>query len=142
MRAGISASRISCTLKPGKPCRHCAPRWAWTTWCCLAIPNGGSIALLHAARHDVAGTIVMAPHVRVEKVSITSIEAAKVAYETTDLRARLAKYHDDVDGAFWGWKRYLAQRPNSAPGTFEAELASIKMPVLAMQGERTNEYGT
>jgi hypothetical protein len=32
----------------------------------------------------------MAPHVLVEDVSIMSIEAAKVAYETTDLRERCA----------------------------------------------------
>jgi len=102
--------------------------------------DGGSIALLHAAKHEVAGTIVMAPHVRVEKVSVTSIEAAKVAYETTDLRARLAKYHDDVDGAFWGWNNiWLA--PEFRGWNIEAELASLKAPVLAMQGEN-DEYGT
>jgi pimeloyl-ACP methyl ester carboxylesterase len=102
--------------------------------------DGGSIGLLHAAKHEVAGTIVMAPHVRVEKVSITSIEAAKVAYETTDLRARLAKYHDDVDGAFWSWNDiWLA--PEFRNWNIEAELAAIKAPVLAMQGEN-DEYGT
>jgi pimeloyl-ACP methyl ester carboxylesterase len=102
--------------------------------------DGGSIALLHAARHAVDGVLVMAPHVRVEKVSLTSIEAAKVAYETTDLRARLAKYHDDVDGAFWGWNDiWLA--PEFAKWNIEAELPDIKAPVLAMQGEN-DEYGT
>lgn len=102
--------------------------------------DGGSIALLHAAKHDVAGTIVMAPHVRVEKVSITSIVAAKMAYETTDLRARLAKYHDDVDGAFWGWNDIWLSA-EFRTWNIEAELAAIKTPVLAMQGEN-DEYGT
>src|SRR5437763_7083214 len=37
--------------------------------------DGGSIALLHAARHPVAGLVVVAPHVFVEDVSVTSIEA-------------------------------------------------------------------
>jgi len=102
--------------------------------------DGGSIALLHAARHAVEGTIVMAPHVRVEKISITSIEAAKEAYEGTDLRARLAKYHDDVDGAFWGWNDiWLA--PEFRKWNIEGELAGIKAPVLAMQGE-DDEYGS
>jgi len=102
--------------------------------------DGGSIALLHAARHAVEGVIVMAPHVRVEKVSITSIEAAKVAYETTDLRARLAKYHDDVDGAFRGWNDiWLA--PEFHNWNIEAELPNIKAPILAMQGEN-DEYGS
>jgi pimeloyl-ACP methyl ester carboxylesterase len=102
--------------------------------------DGGSIALLHAARHEVAGVIVMAPHVRVEKISITSIEAAKVAYETTDLRTRLAKYHDDVDGAFYGWNDiWLA--PDFRNWNIEGELALIQAPILAMQGEN-DEYGT
>jgi pimeloyl-ACP methyl ester carboxylesterase len=102
--------------------------------------DGGSIALLHAARHPVEGVIVMAPHVRVEKISITSIEAAKVAYETTDLRARLAKYHDDVDGAFRGWNDiWLA--PEFRNWNIEAELPNIKAPILAMQGEN-DEYGS
>jgi len=35
----------------------------------------------------------MAPHCFVEDISIRSIEAAKLAFETTDLPAKLAKYH-------------------------------------------------
>jgi len=102
--------------------------------------DGGSIALLHAARYAVEGVVVMAPHVRVEKISITSIEAAKLAYETTDLRGRLAKYHDDVDGAFWGWNDiWLA--PEFRKWNIEAELSKIKAPILAMQGEK-DEYGS
>ena len=37
------------------------------------------------------------------------IAAARDAYEHGDLRARLAKYHADVDGAFWGWNRRVAR---------------------------------
>jgi len=102
--------------------------------------DGASIALLHAARHPVEGVVVMAPHVRVEKISITSIEQAKVAYETTDLRARLEKYHDDVDGAFWGWNDIWLS-PEFRNWNIEAEVAKIGAPVLAMQGEN-DEYGT
>ena len=67
--------------------------------------DGGSIALLHAAHfHDrVAGAIVMAPHILVEDVSITSITAAREAYAQTDLKQRLARHHDDPDSAFGGW---------------------------------------
>ena len=67
--------------------------------------DGGSIALLHAARwpQRVAGTVVLAPHIVVEDLSIASIEKARIAYETTDLRERLARHHDDPDSAFRGW---------------------------------------
>jgi pimeloyl-ACP methyl ester carboxylesterase len=61
--------------------------------------DGASIALLHAARFDVAGIVVVAPHIFVEDVSIASIEQARSAYADTDLRARLARYHADPDSA-------------------------------------------
>ena len=67
--------------------------------------DGGSIALIHAggSGRDVAGVVVLAPHVMVEDLSVASIAEAKVAYETTDLKARLARHHADVDSAFRGW---------------------------------------
>jgi pimeloyl-ACP methyl ester carboxylesterase len=70
--------------------------------------DGGSIALLHATCHPVAGVVVLAPHILVEPVSLASITQARIAYERTGLRERLARYHDDVDSAFWdgiasGW---------------------------------------
>ena len=67
--------------------------------------DGGSIALLFAAAHParVAGVVAVAPHVFVEDVAVRSIDATRTTYLTTDLRARLARYHDDPDSAFWGW---------------------------------------
>jgi pimeloyl-ACP methyl ester carboxylesterase len=67
--------------------------------------DGGSIALLFAAKYpmNTAGTIVLAPHILVEEISIRSIEKAKITYQTTELRSKLARFHDDVDSAFWGW---------------------------------------
>ena len=102
--------------------------------------DGGSIALLHAARHAVAGLVAVAPHVFVEDVSVTSIEGARVAYETTDLRARLARHHADPDSAFRGWNDIWLD-PAFREWNIEAEIASIRCPVLAVQGE-DDEYGT
>jgi pimeloyl-ACP methyl ester carboxylesterase len=104
--------------------------------------DGASIALIHAADSGRALTAVvaMAPHVFVEDVSISSIEAAKVAYETTDLRAKLARYHRDVDSAFWGWNR-IWLHPDFRAWNIEALLPRIACPVLAIQGE-DDEYGT
>ena len=53
--------------------------------------DGASIALIHAAghEHEVAGIIALAPHVKVEELSVRSIGEAKTAYLQTDLRARL-----------------------------------------------------
>jgi pimeloyl-ACP methyl ester carboxylesterase len=102
--------------------------------------DGGSIALLHAARFEVAGIVVIAPHIFVEDVSITSIEQARAAYATTDLRARLARYHADPDSAFRGWNDVWLS-PAFRSWNIEAELAAIRCPVLAVQGE-DDEYGT
>ena len=104
--------------------------------------DGGSIALLHAARFPdhVSRAVVLAPHIRVEDVSITSIEAACRAYETTDLRQRLARHHDDPDSAFRGWNDiWLDARFRG--WNIAAEIGTIACPLLAVQG-LDDEYGT
>jgi pimeloyl-ACP methyl ester carboxylesterase len=104
--------------------------------------DGASIALIHAGGTTlpVAGLILMAPHVMVEDISVTSIAAAKVTYETTDLRAKLGRYHADVDSAFWGWNRIWLD-PEFRAWNIEEYLPRIACPVLAIQGE-DDEYGT
>jgi pimeloyl-ACP methyl ester carboxylesterase len=104
--------------------------------------DGGSIALLYAARFTdaLAGAIVLAPHILVEDISLASIEKARSAYLDTDLRERLAKYHDDPDSAFWGWNR-IWLHPPFRQWSIEDEIQSIRCPVLAIQG-LDDEYGT
>ena len=104
--------------------------------------DGGSIALIHAVAFpgSVAGVIAVAPHIFVEDVSVASIEKARDAYRTSDLRARLARYHDDPDSAFWGWNDiWLDTRFRT--WSIEAMLAGLRCPILAVQGE-DDEYGT
>ena len=104
--------------------------------------DGGSIALIHAALHPdrVAGVVAIAPHIMVENVSIASIERARDAYRTTDLRERLGRYHADPDSAFRGWNDvWLA--PEFRDWSIEAMLAALRCPVLAIQGT-DDEYGT
>jgi pimeloyl-ACP methyl ester carboxylesterase len=104
--------------------------------------DGGSIALLYAARHpgQVSGVVAVAPHIFVEPVSIENIGAAREAYLHGDLRKRLARYHADVDSAFWGWNDIWLD-PAFRDWNIERELASITCPLLAIQGE-DDEYGT
>jgi pimeloyl-ACP methyl ester carboxylesterase len=84
--------------------------------------------------------MVLAPHLMVEEVSVHSIAQAKQAYENTDLRQRLSRYHADVDSAFWGWNRIWLD-PSFRSWSIEDELATITCPVLAIQGTN-DEYGT
>jgi len=104
--------------------------------------DGGSIALLYAARYTdcTAGAIVLAPHILVEDLSVASIEKARSAYRDTDLRARLARYHDDPDSAFWGWND-IWLHPPFKQWSIEREIGSIACPLLAVQGI-DDEYGT
>ena len=104
--------------------------------------DGASIALIHAATFpsSAAGVIAVAPHIVVEDVSIRSIEAAREAYRSTDVRARLAHYHDDVDSAFFGWNDIWLD-PRFRAWSIETLLPSIASPVLAVQGT-DDEYGT
>jgi pimeloyl-ACP methyl ester carboxylesterase len=104
--------------------------------------DGGSIALIHAARFPerVAAAIVLAPHILVEAFGLQSIRAAREAYLHGDLKTRLARYHDDVDSAFWGWNDiWLA--PAFEAWTIESLLPQGRCPVLAIQGV-DDPYGT
>ena len=104
--------------------------------------DGGSIALLFAAMYpgNTAGAIVVAPHILVEDVSISSIEKAKFAYQTTDLRSKLARFHDDVDSAFWGWNDIWLS-PDFRHWNLTQAIKTIAGPLLAVQG-LDDEYGT
>jgi pimeloyl-ACP methyl ester carboxylesterase len=104
--------------------------------------DGGSISLLHAARFTdrVTGAIVMAPHILVEAVTIEHIELTRQAYETTDLRAKLGRHHDDPDSAFRGWND-IWLHPEFRCWNIEAELESIRCPILAIQGI-DDQYGS
>ncbi len=102
--------------------------------------DGGSIALLYASKLKPAGIVVVAPHIVVEEVSITSIKKAREAYACTDLRTRLARHHADPDSAFRGWNDVWLS-PAFRAWNIEAQLDAITCPVLAVQGE-DDEYGT
>jgi pimeloyl-ACP methyl ester carboxylesterase len=104
--------------------------------------DGGSIALLFAAMFpdQLRGAIVVAPHILVEDISITSIEQAREAYLQADLRPRLARHHADVDSAFWGWNDIWLSPAFRAWKITEA-IREIRVPLLAVQG-LDDEYGT
>ncbi len=104
--------------------------------------DGGSIALIHAAMipSEVAGVIALAPHTFVEDISVTSIAKTREAYLTTPLKSKLARFHDDVDSAFWGWNN-IWLNPAFRTWNIESLLPQITCPVLAIQG-MDDEYGT
>jgi len=53
--------------------------------------------------------LLLAPHILVEDVSVTSIEQARIAYLETDLRQRLSRYHDEPRLGLLGLEPHLAR---------------------------------
>jgi pimeloyl-ACP methyl ester carboxylesterase len=110
----------------------------------LGHSDGASIATIYAGGvedHRVRGLILIAPHFFVEDVSVASIAEIKLAYETTDLRARLAKYHGaNVDCAFWGWNRAWLD-PAFRAWDIRDSIGYIRVPIQIVQGA-ADPYGT
>jgi pimeloyl-ACP methyl ester carboxylesterase len=102
--------------------------------------DGASIAIIAAGSRAVKarGLVLIAPHVFVEEISVESIAKARDAY--AELRPKLARYHADVDGAFWGWNRAWLD-PGFRSWNIEEYLPRITAPVLVVQGD-ADEYGT
>lgn len=105
--------------------------------------DGASIAAIYAggvADHRVRGVAMIAPHFVVEDISVTSIAAIKQAYETGDLRAKLQRWHSDVDNAFYGWNTAWLD-PKFRDWDISEYLAYIRVPVAILQGA-DDQYGT
>ena len=109
----------------------------------LGHSDGASIAAIYAgasADHRVRGVVLIAPHFVVEDVSVTSIAAIRQAYETTDLRGKLSRWHRNVDNAFYGWNDAWLD-PDFRRWDISEYLAYIRVPVAILQGE-DDQYGT
>ena len=105
--------------------------------------DGASIATIHAGSvgdHRVRGLILIAPHFFTEEMGLAEIARARDAYATGDLRARLARWHDDVDNAFRGWNEVWLD-PAFRRWDITEDLAYARVPILIVQGER-DQYGT
>ncbi len=102
--------------------------------------DGASIALLHASRHPVTACALLAPHVVVEDMAVTAIARARSAFVEGDLRERLARYHADVDCAFWQWNDIWLD-PAFRSFDIRSDCRTIQAPVLALQG-RNDPYGS
>jgi pimeloyl-ACP methyl ester carboxylesterase len=109
----------------------------------LGHSDGASIAAIYAGSHQdhrVEGVAMIAPHFVVEDISVASIAKIKTAYETTELKAKLARWHRDVDNAFYGWNGAWLN-PKFRDWDISEYLAYIRVPIAIVQGV-DDEYGT
>ena len=103
--------------------------------------DGASIALLYAGSgRAVAAVVCIAPHVFVEPESVTGIAAARVQFESSDLAAKMGRYHDDPVGTFCGWNDVWASEAFRS-WNIEDRLSMISAPILLAQGTE-DQYGT
>jgi pimeloyl-ACP methyl ester carboxylesterase len=109
----------------------------------LGHSDGASIAAVYAggvADHRIRGVAMIAPHFVVEDISVSSIADIKTAYETAGLKAKLARWHGDVDNAFYGWNGAWLD-PKFRNWDISEYLAYIRVPVAILQGA-DDQYGT
>jgi pimeloyl-ACP methyl ester carboxylesterase len=105
--------------------------------------DGATIAAIHAgacADPRLTALALIAPHFFTEAEGIAAIEAARRAYAQGDLKARLAKYHDDVDGAFHGWAGAWLD-PGFRAWNVAEYIERWRVPALVIQGD-ADPYGT
>jgi pimeloyl-ACP methyl ester carboxylesterase len=102
--------------------------------------DGGSIALIHASRHPVAGLALLAPHVVVEDVTVDAIRETRGEFEEGALRERMARHHDDPDAAFHGWCDVWLD-PAFRAWSLEDDAALVRAPALLVQGA-DDPYGS
>jgi pimeloyl-ACP methyl ester carboxylesterase len=105
--------------------------------------DGASIATIYAGGvqdHRVRGLALIAPHFIVEDVSVAAIAKAKTVYEQGELKAKLARWHRDVDNAFYGWNGAWLD-PAFRAWDITESLAYVRVPLAIVQGA-DDQYGT
>jgi pimeloyl-ACP methyl ester carboxylesterase len=105
--------------------------------------DGASIAAIYAGGvqdYRVRAIALMAPHFVVEDISVQSIAEIKTTYETTSLREKLARWHKDVDNAFYGWNGAWLD-PEFRSWDISEYLAYVRVPIALLQGAE-DQYGT
>jgi pimeloyl-ACP methyl ester carboxylesterase len=109
----------------------------------LGHSDGASIAAIYAGGvqdHRVVGVVLIAPHFIVEDMGVAAIAETRKAYETAGLKPKLARWHGDVDNAFYGWSDAWLD-PEFRNWDISEYLAFIRVPVAILQGAN-DQYGT
>lgn len=109
----------------------------------LGHSDGASIAAIYAGSvqdHRVRGLVLMAPHFFTEEMGLAEIRRAREAFAEGTLRAKLKRWHADVDCAFRSWSEPWLSPQFKSFNITEA-LGYIRVPILVVQGEN-DQYGT
>ncbi len=105
--------------------------------------DGATIAAEYAGRvadHRVRGLVLMAPHVFTEPMGLAEIARARMMFDDTDLKDRMARYHRDAQATFTGWNDAWLN-PEFAAWNVADVIDYIRIPALVIQGQQ-DQYGT
>ncbi len=109
----------------------------------LGHSDGATIAAIYAGSvvdHRVRGLILMAPHFFTEDIGLAEIKQAKSAFDTGNLRQKMAKFHKNPDNTFRGWNDIWLS-PDFRAWNVSEVIDYLRIPVLALQGT-SDQYGT
>lgn len=109
----------------------------------LGHSDGATIAAIYAGSvRDVRVNHVtlIAPHFFTEATGLASIAAARAAFETGNMAARMGKYHKDPEATFRGWADAWLD-PGFRDWNVEDCIPGLACPVLAIQGD-ADAYGS
>ncbi|MEO1291455.1 MAG: alpha/beta hydrolase [Pseudomonadota bacterium] len=109
----------------------------------LGHSDGATIAAIYAGTvqdHRIRGLALIAPHFFTEDSGLAAVRDAKTAFETGDLRGRMAKHHRDPDNAFRGWSDAWLD-PAFREWDVTEVIDYLRIPTLAIQGTG-DPYGT
>jgi pimeloyl-ACP methyl ester carboxylesterase len=106
--------------------------------------DGGTIAAAYGGSvqdHRVRGLVLIEPHFFVEEFNLAAIRKISSEYRSTDLRAKLARHHNDPDNAFLGWSGAWLDPDFGRVLDLQEQLGYIRVPVLIVKGEN-DPYAT
>ena len=110
----------------------------------IGASDGASIATVYGGAFDdprLTGIVLIAPHVIVENETAAGANAAKRAYEQGDLKPKLARWHHNVEQAFYGWNATWTDPAFKRSWDISGFVPGINVPIRILQGER-DEYAT
>lgn len=105
--------------------------------------DGGTIALIAAGTlgNRVRALVTMAAHIYADYLTIAGIRAMAERYRSTDIRAKLQRYHGErTDTLFLAWQNIWLDEGFQRSMDFGPWLADITCPAMIIQGEK-DEYG-
>ena len=109
----------------------------------LGHSDGASISAIYAGSindYRVRGLVLIAPHFFTEEVGLAAIAQARESFDTSDMKARLGKYHNDPEHSFRGWNEAWLH-PDFKKWDIGEVIDYFRIPTLAIQG-RQDQYGT